>query len=92
MIPQRRERMLGLAAIGGSATPVSRPGNRDRVDGANRARARNPELLGMPDVKATLSSQGLEPAPGTPEQFGACIRSERVKWARVSKESGAKAA
>ena len=49
------------------------------------------KILGMADVKATLFNQGLDPAPGTPEQFGAYIRAERIKWARVIKESGAKA-
>ena len=49
------------------------------------------KVLNMPDVKTTLFNQGLDPAPGTPEQFGAYIRSERIKWAKVIKESGAKA-
>jgi len=49
------------------------------------------KVLNMPDVKATLFHQGLDPAPGTPEQFGAYIRSERIKWAKVIKASGAKA-
>ena len=49
------------------------------------------KILNMPDVRTTLFNQGLDPAPGTPEQFGAYIRSERIKWARVIKESGAKA-
>jgi tripartite-type tricarboxylate transporter receptor subunit TctC len=49
------------------------------------------KILNMPDVKATLFNQGLDPAPGTPEQFGAYIKSERIKWAKVIKESGAKA-
>jgi tripartite-type tricarboxylate transporter receptor subunit TctC len=49
------------------------------------------KILAMPDVKTTLFNQGLDPAPGTPEQFGAYIKSERAKWARVIKESGAKA-
>ncbi|MFL6570765.1 MAG: tripartite tricarboxylate transporter substrate binding protein [Burkholderiales bacterium] len=48
------------------------------------------KVLNMPDVKTTLFNQGLDPAPGTPEQFGAYIRSERAKWAKVIKESGAK--
>jgi Uncharacterized protein conserved in bacteria len=48
------------------------------------------KVLAMPDVKTTLFNQGLDPAPGTPEQFGAYIRSERAKWAKVIKESGAK--
>jgi tripartite-type tricarboxylate transporter receptor subunit TctC len=49
------------------------------------------KVLNMPDVKTTLFNQGLDPAPGTPEQFGAYIRSERAKWAQVIKASGAKA-
>jgi tripartite-type tricarboxylate transporter receptor subunit TctC len=49
------------------------------------------KVLNMPDVKTTLFNQGLDPAPGTPEQFGAYIKSERAKWAKVIKESGAKA-
>src|SRR5258708_11670096 len=48
------------------------------------------KILNMPDVRTTLFNQGLDPAPGTPEQFGAYIKSERAKWAKVIKESGAK--
>jgi len=36
-------------------------------------------------------SQGLDPAPSTPEAFGAYIKSETGKWAKVVKASGAKA-
>jgi tripartite-type tricarboxylate transporter receptor subunit TctC len=49
------------------------------------------KILNMPEVKTTLFNQGLDPAPGTPEQFGAYIKSERIKWAQVIKQSGAKA-
>jgi tripartite-type tricarboxylate transporter receptor subunit TctC len=56
-----------------------------------RLNAEVTKVLNMPDVRTTLFNQGLDPAPGTPEQFGAYIRSERVKWAKVIKESGAKA-
>jgi tripartite-type tricarboxylate transporter receptor subunit TctC len=49
------------------------------------------KILNMPEVKTTLFNQGLDPAPGTPEQFGAYIKSERIKWSKVIKESGAKA-
>jgi len=45
----------------------------------------------MAELKATLFNQGLDPASGTPEQFGAYIRAERIKWANVIKASGAKA-
>jgi tripartite-type tricarboxylate transporter receptor subunit TctC len=33
---------------------------------------------------------GAEPSPSTPEEFGALIRSEIIKWAEVVKASGAK--
>ena len=49
------------------------------------------KILNLPDVRTTLFNQGLDPAPGTPEQFGAYIRSERLKWAKVIRQSGAKA-
>lgn len=48
------------------------------------------KVLAMPDVKDFLFNQGLDPAPGTPEQFGAYIKSEMIKWAKVVKASGAK--
>jgi tripartite-type tricarboxylate transporter receptor subunit TctC len=49
------------------------------------------KVLALPDVKEFLFNQGLDPAPGTPEQFGAYIKSEIGKWAKVVKESGARA-
>jgi len=49
------------------------------------------KVLAMPDVKNFLFNQGLDPAPGTPEQFAAYIKSEMTKWAKVVKASGAKA-
>jgi tripartite-type tricarboxylate transporter receptor subunit TctC len=48
------------------------------------------KILAMPDVKTILFNQGLDPAPGTSEQFGVYIKFERAKWAKVIKESGAK--
>ena len=57
----------------------------------DRLNAETTKVLNSPEVKATLYGQGLDPAPGTPEQFGAYIRSERIKWAKVIRDSGAKA-
>ena len=57
----------------------------------DRLNAEVTRVLNSADVKSTLYGQGLDPAPGTPEQFGAYIRSERIKWAKVIRESGAKA-
>jgi tripartite-type tricarboxylate transporter receptor subunit TctC len=41
-------------------------------------------------IKASLRKNGMEPAPGTPEAFGAFIRSETQKWARVIREANIK--
>ena len=56
-----------------------------------RLNAEVTKVLAMPDVKDFLFHQGLDPAPGTPEQFGAYIKSEMTKWAKVVKDSGARA-
>ena len=49
------------------------------------------KALQMPDIKQYLFSQGLDPAPTTPEEFGAYIKSEMAKWAKVVRAAGASA-
>jgi tripartite-type tricarboxylate transporter receptor subunit TctC len=41
-------------------------------------------------MKRQLTALGIEPAASTPEEFGALVRSEIPKWARIVKASGAK--
>ena len=48
------------------------------------------EILAMPDMKDRLDKAGAEVRPMSSEQFGTFIRTERDKWAKVVKESGAK--
>ncbi len=48
-------------------------------------------ILKQPDVVERLSSQGAEPVGGTPEQFGAFIRDEINKWAKLVKSANMKA-
>ncbi|HSN40868.1 MAG TPA: tripartite tricarboxylate transporter substrate binding protein [Burkholderiales bacterium] len=57
----------------------------------NRLNKEVTATLNTPAVKDFLFKQGLDANPGTPEQFGAYIKSENVKWAKVVKASGAKA-
>ena len=57
----------------------------------NRLNAETTKVLAMPEVKTFLFNQGLDAAPGTPEAFGAYIKAERIKWAKVIKAAGAKA-
>jgi tripartite-type tricarboxylate transporter receptor subunit TctC len=47
-------------------------------------------VLALPDVKERLSSQGLDLIGSTPDEFGALLKSELGKWAKVIKESGAR--
>ena len=47
-------------------------------------------ILFLPEVKERLAAMGAEPAGNTPEQFGAFIGSEIVKYAKVVKDSGAR--
>lgn len=45
-------------------------------------------LLARPDVRDLLAQQAAEPLGSTPEEFGAHIQREIVRWARVIKAAG----
>jgi len=46
------------------------------------------DALRSPDLKEMLFKQGLDAAPESPEAFGAYLRSEMTKWAKVIKAAG----
>jgi tripartite-type tricarboxylate transporter receptor subunit TctC len=48
-------------------------------------------VLGMPEVRDKLAALGFEISPGTPQEFGALIRREMAKVAKVIKEAGIRA-
>lgn len=48
------------------------------------------KVLATPDMQARLDKLGAERRPGAPAQFGAFIRGEKDRWAKVVKDSGAK--
>ena len=74
------------AAWFGLLAPAGTP--KDIVD---KLSAETAKILKMPDVHEKLAAQGAEAVGGSPEEFGAFIKSEIAKWAKVIKESGAKA-
>lgn len=45
----------------------------------------------MQDVKERMADDGADPVGNTPQEFSAYIQSEMSKWAKVIKQSGAKA-
>jgi tripartite-type tricarboxylate transporter receptor subunit TctC len=67
----------------GIVAPAKTP--RGIVDRLNKEFAR---ALNTPEIKEALLRQGLEAAPGTPEAFGAYIKSEYQKWGKLIAEAG----
>jgi tripartite-type tricarboxylate transporter receptor subunit TctC len=67
----------------GLAAPAKTPGAIiERLNGAmNRA---------LPELRERYANLGMDPAGGSAAEFGAFLLSEREKWARVVKLSGAK--
>lgn len=47
------------------------------------------KVLSDPELKHYLFAQGLDPAPTTPAQFGAYVKSEMSKWASIVRSAGA---
>jgi tripartite-type tricarboxylate transporter receptor subunit TctC len=45
-------------------------------------------ILRMPEIAARLVNDGSTVVAGTPEEFGAYIRAETEKWAKVAKAAG----
>jgi tripartite-type tricarboxylate transporter receptor subunit TctC len=64
----------GVLAPAKTATVIVRKLNQDIL-----------KTLGLPGMTEALAQQGLEPAGGTPEEFGSLIRSELEKYTRVVK-------
>ena len=56
-----------------------------------RLHAETVKILAMPDVRKRFADLGMEPVGNSPAQFAEVIRSEIPVWAKVIKESGAKA-
>jgi len=46
--------------------------------------------LKIPEIRGKLVQLGADPVASTPEEFGAYLRAETAKWAKVVKASGAK--
>jgi tripartite-type tricarboxylate transporter receptor subunit TctC len=60
------------------------------VELVNKLHATVTAILATPELKDRLDKAGAEVRPQSPAEFGAFIRGERERWAKVVKESGAK--
>lgn len=70
----------GLCGPGGMAQPLVERINADLV-----------KAVTSPETLKRLADVGIEPAPGTPEQFAAFARAEHAKWTKVIKDAGVSA-
>lgn len=48
-------------------------------------------IIAMPDVRERLAAMGFDPVMNTPAQFSRYVNEEITKWAKVIKDSGARA-
>ncbi|MEO8753828.1 MAG: tripartite tricarboxylate transporter substrate binding protein [Casimicrobiaceae bacterium] len=71
---------MGLLAPKGTPTPVVDKIYRDVV-----------EVLATVEVKAYMATAGIEVVGSTPAEFARFFRTERDQWAKVVRETGAKA-
>lgn len=68
---------------GGLLAPAGTP-----KDVIARLNAEVNKALAAPDVRERLASAGIEPAGGSPAQFGEFISSEMQRWAKVAQTAG----
>ncbi len=66
----------------GMLGPVGTP--REAVERLNRELA---AVVQMPDVISRFAADGVEPAPGTPEQFGNLIKADLARVAKIVREA-----
>jgi tripartite-type tricarboxylate transporter receptor subunit TctC len=71
---------LGFVAPAGTPAPA-----------VNRFHAELTEVLKEPAVQEKFRSLGLDIIGNNPQEFGEFIKKDIVKWAKVVKDSGAKA-
>lgn len=77
---------IDAVTINGILAPAGTP--KDYVQRVNKVVN---GALKKPEMQSKLVDLGFEVAGGTPEEFAAWIRTEIVKWAKVVKDSGARA-
>jgi len=73
----RYESWFGVLAPAGTPKPILNKVSQDIA-----------KVLQMPDVKEKLETQGSFPAPNTPEQFDAIIKSDTERYGNILRAAG----
>ena len=71
---------MGLLAPKGTPTAIIEQIHRDLL-----------QVLQSPEVRAHMNSAGIEVVGSTPTEFAAYFRAERERWAKIIRETGARA-
>lgn len=45
-------------------------------------------VLKLPDIQERMSAGGLDPASGTPDEFGAFVKADVARWAKAIRDAG----
>ena len=87
-VPTISETVPGYEAVGwnGMVAPANLP-----APVLEKINATVIKVFSMPDIHNRMVSLAADPITTTPAEFGAYIKAEIGKWAKVVKESGAKA-
>jgi tripartite-type tricarboxylate transporter receptor subunit TctC len=87
-VPTVGETLKGYEVVNwfGMVAPAATP--RDII---NRLHGEIAKILRLPDIKERLISQGTDPVGSTPDEFGAFMKAETAKWARVVREANIRA-
>jgi tripartite-type tricarboxylate transporter receptor subunit TctC len=87
-VPSIAEQLPGyeVSTWYGVFAPASAP--RSLVDRLNKTLV---QIFSTPDAQARLAAVGADAHTNTPDQFAQAITRERAKWAKIVKESGARA-
>ncbi len=84
-LPTIAETLPGYEAVSwfGILAPVATP-----KEIITRLNAEIVKAIANPDTAERLAGEGADPSAGTPEQFGAFIKSEIARWGKVIKATG----
>jgi len=83
-VPSANETLRGFEVVNwyGMVMPTGTP--REVIA---RLHAEIVKAMSIPDIREKLIAQATDPVGSTPAEFGAFMKSETVKWARVIKEA-----
>lgn len=87
-VPATNETLKGFEVINwyGIVTPTGTP-----VRAIERLNSEISKAMNIPELREKLIAQGTDPVDSNPKAFGAFMKAESIRWARVIKDANVKA-